>query len=228
MSDKLTKTAIDQTVIETIEDFLGCATPDAWCEFAANNVQTLLVDHAHCEKKAASSAMHLIYHYPQNYDLVHKMSRLAREELRHMEQVLKIMRARGIVFKPIAPSRYAGEFRKLVRTFEPARLVDLLIIGAFIEARSCERFYRLLPLLDDELKAFYASLLRSEGRHFQDYLKLADTVAKNSGDDRLSPTAMQDRIAQFAKVEQQLIATPDEQFRFHSGIPACATHAAHA
>jgi tRNA-(ms[2]io[6]A)-hydroxylase len=94
-----------------------------------------------------------------DFEMMHKMSRLAREELRHYEQVMQLMQKRGIVYDQITPCRYAGELRKPVRTHEPARFIDTLIVGAIIEARSCERFAKLAPHLDEELQAFYLSLL---------------------------------------------------------------------
>jgi tRNA-(ms[2]io[6]A)-hydroxylase len=105
-------------------------------------------------------------------------------------------------------SRYAARLRDSVRKQDPDRVIDLLIIGAFIEARSCERFAKIAPLLDDELKDFYISLLKSESRHYQDYLKLASGYCKEGLDER---------VAFFREKEQELIEQPDEEFRFHSG-----------
>jgi tRNA-(ms[2]io[6]A)-hydroxylase len=169
----------------------------------------MLIDHANCEKKAASTALNLIYRYTDDFDLLNKMSRLAREEMRHFEQVIAIMKRRNIDYLPISASRYAAGLRELARNDEPGRLVDVLVIGAFIEARSCERFARLAPYLDDELETFYTSLLKSEGRHYQDYLGLAKKAAGGQSID--------ERIALFAEREQQLIEQPDTLFRFHSG-----------
>ncbi|APE29500.1 tRNA-(ms[2]io[6]A)-hydroxylase [Halomonas aestuarii] len=191
--------------------FLPCATPDAWVEWALANPELLLIDHAQCEKKAASTAMSLLYRYVDQPLLLTKMSQLAREELLHFEQVVKLMEARGIVYRHISASRYAEGLRRHVRGEEPGRLVDILIIGALIEARSCERFARLIPHLDDELAKFYRSLVKSEGRHFEDYLMLAR---------RLAPAPIDARIAFFTDREAELVTTPDTVFRFHSGVPA--------
>ncbi|MGI9282513.1 MAG: tRNA-(ms[2]io[6]A)-hydroxylase [Endozoicomonas sp.] len=163
------------------------------------------------EKKAASTALNLMYRYTEHFELLNKMSRLAREELRHFEQVLAIIKKRDIPYKPLSASRYAGVLRKHVRTWEPARMVDTLIIGAYIEARSCERFHKLAPYLDDELKKFYLSLLKSEGRHFKDYLALAEGISEES---------IEERVAFFAEVEREAVESVDEEFRFHSGVPA--------
>ena len=195
--------------ISAIQALLLCETPDRWIETALQNQEILLVDHANCEKKAASTALNLIYRYTDNFELLNKMSRLAREEMRHFEQVIAIMKRRNIAYQHISASRYAAGMRELARPNDPGKLVDMLVIGAFIEARSCERFARLAPYLDDELKAFYTSLLKSEGRHYQDYLKLAKKAAGDQGID--------DRIALFAECEQRLIEQPDTEFRFHSG-----------
>ncbi|WP_100642909.1 tRNA isopentenyl-2-thiomethyl-A-37 hydroxylase MiaE [Alteromonas facilis] len=142
-------------------------------------------------------------------ELIDKMVLLIKEELHHFQQVLEIMQARGIDYQTLTAARYAKGLMKHVRTHEPAKLVDTLICGAFIEARSCERFAKLAPHLDDELHKFYVSLLRSEARHFQDYLTLAEKVEGASIDAR---------VAFFAQCEAELIASPDEQFRFHSGV----------
>lgn len=197
------------TVLNEIENFLPCKTPDRWLENALENPDLLLIDHANCEKKAASTALNLIYRYVDNFDLLNKMSRLAREEMRHFEQVIAIMKRRGIEYQQITASRYAVQLRTLVRQNDPDRLVDILIVGALIEARSCERFARLAPFLDSELESFYLSLLKSEGRHYQDYLNLAKSKAAES--------EIQNRIDLFAKAEQALIEGHDSEFRFHSG-----------
>ncbi|WP_445157828.1 tRNA-(ms[2]io[6]A)-hydroxylase [Halomonas sp. E14] len=190
--------------------FLACPTPDAWVAWALDNPELLLIDHAQCEKKAASTAMSLLYRYVDQPLLLTKMSQLAREELLHFEQVVKLMEARGIAYRHLSASRYAEGLRRHLRPQEPERLVDILIIGAFIEARSCERFARLIPHLDDELAKFYRSLVKSEGRHYEDYIMLARHVAAEPIDDR---------VAFFAEREAELIVAPDEAFRFHSGVP---------
>jgi len=149
---------------------------------------------------------------PYSQDLIDKMVLLIKEELHHFYQVLEIMVNRDIPFDGITAGRYAKGMMKHVTTYEPNALIDKLIIGAYIEARSCERFAKLAPHLDDDLNKFYVSLLRSEARHYQDYLALAQQVAGEEGD-------ICDRVAYFAKVEAQLISTPDEDFKFHSGVP---------
>ncbi|HCW89705.1 MAG TPA: tRNA-(ms[2]io[6]A)-hydroxylase [Marinobacter sp.] len=194
--------------LQEIHDFLPCRTPAAWIDNALANQGLMLIDHAHCEKKAASTALSLMYRYVDNTDLLNRMSRLAREELRHFEQVLAIMKKRAVDYCHLTPARYAAGLRKLVRGEDPARLVDVLIVGAIIEARSCERFAALAPYLDDQLADFYNSLLKSEARHYQDYLQLAEQA--NGG-------PVNDRVAEFMAVERELIESPDGEFRFHSG-----------
>ncbi|GAB1257387.1 tRNA isopentenyl-2-thiomethyl-A-37 hydroxylase MiaE [Aurantivibrio plasticivorans] len=194
--------------LSAIHQFLRCETPDQWVQNALANPDVLLIDHANCEKKAASTALHLMYRYVDNMDLLNKMSRLAREELRHFEQVIAIMEARGIPYRQITAARYAAHLHKMVATHEPQKLIDTLIIGAIIEARSCERFAKLAPFLDAELEKFYLSLLKSESRHFKDYLDLAQQASSID----ISP-----RVDEFLDKERSLIESADTEFRFHSG-----------
>ena len=198
-------------MMQAINDFLLCPTPDEWIVAALEHPELLLIDHANCEKKAASTALNLIYRYVDNFELLHKMSRLAREELRHFEQVIAIIEKRGIVYTQEPASRYAAELRKPIRTHEPAKLIDTLIVGGIIEARSCERFAKLAPYLDEELQRFYLSLLKSEARHFEDYLGLAQK-ASNGVD-------ISSRIQVFLELDRELVNSEDECFRFHSGVP---------
>ncbi|MDD7805289.1 MAG: tRNA-(ms[2]io[6]A)-hydroxylase [Endozoicomonas sp. (ex Botrylloides leachii)] len=191
-------------------DFLLCRTPKRWLEEALKQPDILLIDHANCEKKAAATALNLMFKYIENTELLNKMSRLAREELRHFEQVLALMNKRGIKYRYVSASRYAASLFAVARTNEPDKLVDTLIIGAFIEARSCERFHALAPYLDAELQAFYCSLLKSESRHFKDYLTLAKQANGASVDARVSF---------FAEQERHAIESADTTFRFHSGVP---------
>ena len=197
------------SALDEINAFLPCPTPDRWVENALENQSLMLIDHANCEKKAASTALSLINRYTDNFDLLNKMSRLAREEMRHFEQVIALMKRRKVAYVHVSASRYAAGLRDMARNKDPHKLVDILIIGAFIEARSCERFAKLAPYLDEELEAFYRSLLKSEARHYQDYLRLAKTLA---GD-----VSIDDRIAEIAQREGELVEQPDTEFRFHSG-----------
>ena len=202
------------SLIPEIDAFLGCPTPDAWIEAALADQETLLIDHKNCEFKAASTALSLIAKYNTHLDLINMMSRLAREELVHHEQVMRLMKKRKIELRQLSAGRYASALRKVVRNHEPVKLVDTLVVGAFIEARSCERFEALVPHLDEELGKFYFGLLKSEARHFQGYLKLAYQY----GDAK----DIAQVIERVRAAEQELIESPDVEFRFHSGVPAAS------
>lgn len=193
---------------------LAAPTAAAWVDAACVHWRELLVDHANCEKKAASSALALIFAYPEDQELCGALSRLAREELRHFEQVQQLMCRLQVRFERQRPSRYAAGLRAAVRAHEPARKLDLMLAGALIEARSCERFALLAPRLPPPLGAFYAGLQHAEARHFELYLRLAQR-AGGAGD----ATALQSRLRALATVEAELIGASDEQLRFHSGPP---------
>lgn len=195
-----------------IHAFLGCRTPDAWVQAALADQEVMLIDHKNCEFKAASTALSLMAKYGTLVDLINAMSRLAREELVHHEQVMRIMKRRKIELRPISAARYASGLRAVVRNHEPCKLIDTLVVGAFIEARSCERFEALVPHLDEELAKFYGGLLNSEARHFQNYLKLAYQYGNEKD--------VNETIERVRLVEQQLIESPDTEFRFHSGVPS--------
>ena len=194
-----------------INKFLFCSTPSSWLEAAKQNIPTLLIDHANCEKKAASTALNLMYRYVDKPKVLLQMSKLAREELRHFEQVVTLINKRNLDYTQLSSSRYAGELRKSVRTFEPARLLDTLIVSAIVEARSCERFASLAPLLEDDLSRFYSELLKSEERHFRVYLDLAETISEDF--------PLKKRIEFFLEEDCRLIQSEDADFRFHSGVP---------
>ncbi|WP_195707048.1 tRNA isopentenyl-2-thiomethyl-A-37 hydroxylase MiaE [Vibrio metoecus] len=249
-----------QQLLEPINHFLLCPTPDSWIAEARKpeNLRILLLDHLLCELKAGQSAMFLIRKYavdkdsevslldwlkpyedfayrkigdigslkgksqiskaiiaksdsPYSQDLIDKMVLLIKEELHHFYQVLEIMQARNIDYESIPASRYAKTLLSHMKTHEPQTLIDKLIVGAYIEARSCERFAKLAPYLDEEMAKFYISLLRSEARHYQDYLQLAEQIA---GHDNA------ERVAYFGRIEAELISSPDCDFKFHSGVPS--------
>ncbi|MGX1126071.1 tRNA-(ms[2]io[6]A)-hydroxylase [Pseudomonas sp. HLS-6 TE3448] len=199
-------------LIPEIDAFLACRTPDAWVEAALADQETMLIDHKNCEFKAASTAMSLMAKYNTHIDLINMMSRLAREELVHHEQVLRLMKRRKIALRPVSAGRYASGLRAVVRNHEPVKLVDTLVVGAFIEARSCERFAAVVPHLDEELGKFYNGLLKSEARHFQGYLKLAYQYGEEADVDRA--------VEKVRAAEAELITAPDNEFRFHSGVPS--------
>ena len=204
--------------MQPVLGFLGCETPQAWLDEALNNLELLMQDHANCEKKAAGTAMNLMFRYSFFTDLQVKLAQLVREEMLHYEQVLELMTKRGQAWQALSAGRYAAILRKEIRTYEPEALIDVLIIGAFVEARSCERFYALAALVDEELGRYYRYLLKSESRHFEDYLALALQMAQKSK--MKDPEEdIQQRIAHIREVEKQLILSIDDTFRFHSGVP---------
>lgn len=198
-------------LLPEIAQLLGCKTPESWLQAALADLETLLLDHKNCEFKAASTALSLMAKYNTHVDLINLMSRLAREELVHHEQVMRLLKRRKIALRPLSAGRYASGLRAQVRTHEPVKLVDTLVVGAFIEARSCERFEALVPHLDAELGTFYFGLLKSEARHFQGYLRLAYQYGEAADVER--------SIERVREAERELIESPDVELRFHSGVP---------
>ena len=194
-----------------IYNFLGARTSQNWVDKALLNLPLIIQDHANCEKKAAGTAMNLIFRYEFSYELQRKLAQLIREEMLHYEQVLGIMHERDQQWEYLSAGRYAKGMLKHKKTHEPAAMVDVLIIGAFIEARSCERFAALAEVIDDvRLAKYYRYLLKSESRHFEDYLALAQSLST----DDIDP-----RVTFFREVEAELISSPDDELRFHSGEP---------
>ena len=218
--DKLTVSRAEQIVPPAIFNFLKTETPDLWLEKAIQSLPVLLIDHANCEKKAASTALRLMFRYSEEPELCYRMSRLAREELRHYEQVLKLIQERDIELVSLIPSRYAATLMQCVSKEEPQRIIEILIVGGIIEARSCERFARLIPYLEVagevKLAKFYSGLLASEARHFKHYLELA----KNYSLEKYSQHEFELRVEFFLSKEKELIESSDPDFNFHSGVPA--------
>ena len=194
-----------------MNDVLLAPTPQRWFEVACERWRELLVDHANCEKKAASTALSLIFTYADDLQLTDRLSRLAREELRHFEQVQKMMQELSVPFVRLSPARYADGLRAATRRSDPGRLTDLLLCGALIEARSHERFVGLAPRLKAPLSEFYRGLAASEARHFGVYLRLAEQ--------RAGQQDWRARLRHLAEVEANLATSPDSQLRFHSGLP---------
>jgi tRNA 2-(methylsulfanyl)-N6-isopentenyladenosine37 hydroxylase len=190
-------------------EMLLAPTPDAWVQAAAGHWRELLNDHAQCEKKAASTALALMFTYPEDRRLASTLSRLAREELRHFEQVQKLMITLQVPFERQRPGRYASGLRTALRTHDPGRKLDLLLVGALIEARSCERFRLLAPRLPAAVSGFYAQLAHSEARHFEQYVGLAQEASPE----------WRERLRELAEHEARLATAPDGQLRFHSGPP---------
>jgi tRNA 2-(methylsulfanyl)-N6-isopentenyladenosine37 hydroxylase len=188
---------------------LASETTPAWTRRALANLPALLVDHAHCEKKAASTAVSLLFRYPERRALLPALSALAREELAHFEQVLRLLERRGIDYGRLTPSPYASDLLAAVRPDEPARLLDTLLCLALIEARSCERMKLLADAVDDaELADFYRGLLASEARHHQAYVDLAATV--------VAPAEARERLRELAVHEAAVIAAAPPLPRMHT------------
>jgi tRNA-(ms[2]io[6]A)-hydroxylase len=188
---------------------LAAPTAPTWTDRVLAALPELLLDHAHCEKKAAGTAIQLIFRYPQ-HDFLHvPLSALAREELSHFEQVLALMAARGVAFGRQRPSPYAGRLKQAVRTGEPAQLIDTLLCCALIEARSCERFSLLADAVDDpELARFYRGLLACEARHHRSYVELAGRLA--------APDALRARLSELAAHEAEILADAPAWSRMHT------------
>jgi tRNA-(ms[2]io[6]A)-hydroxylase len=211
VSDRRESVAAARFSRATGQTILKAATPGAWVDAAVADLPTLLIDHANCEKKAASTAMALIFAYPEDRSLAVALSRLAREELKHFEQVERLMKKLDVPHQRLKPGRYASELRKLVRTHEPKRKLDLMIVHALIEARSCERFRLLSKHLPMQVRELYAQLERSEARHFELYLDFAEREFE--GEEIAS------RLEIIAAREGELATSPDQELRFHSGPP---------
>lgn len=194
------------------EVILAAPTPPEWVEAAVRYWPQLLLDHANCEKKAASTALALMFAYPEEEAMCLALSRLAREELRHFEQVTRLMRRLNVPFRRLKPGRYAAALRAALATSEPQRRQDLMLLGALIEARSCERFRLLAPRLPEPVGSFYADLARSEARHHELYLGLAQTSPASA-----TAGSWQQRLVELAAIEAEQITRPDTELRFHSG-----------
>jgi tRNA-(ms[2]io[6]A)-hydroxylase len=185
---------------------------EAWVRAACADLPTLLVDHAHCEKRAASTAVRYLFRYPDWPALVGAMSRLAREELVHFERVLKECEARGVPFRGLPSANYAAALFALVRSDDArARKVDEMLACALIEARSHERFERLqaaMPAEEARLARFYAELAEAEARHGELYVELAVEAA--GGD-------VSARLAELSAAEGEIVARAGQPLRMHSG-----------
>ena len=195
-------------IIREVSEFLILPTPLNWIQNAAENIDLLLIDHANCEKKAASTAIALLYRYVGEPSLLQQLSKLAREELRHFEQVVSVIESRQIEYVQISASRYASTLHELIRREEPHRLIDTLLVCAVVEARSCERFGCLIGNVEPKLSDFYEKLLLSEERHFRTYLDLARHYGPNEADERLPV---------FLAADNNSISSFEKEFRFHSG-----------
>ena len=190
---------------------LNLATPTdpSWVQRALADLDEVLIDHAHCEKKAASTAVGLLFRYPERRELLEPLAALAREELAHFTEVLRHLDRLGIAYRRLRPSPYAGRLLEAVRDEEPERLIDTLLCLALIEARSCERMKLLAGALDDPgLRTLYSGLLASEARHHQIYVDLACAV---DAADRVRT-----RLLELSEHESRVIGTPAFMTRMHA------------
>lgn len=188
---------------------LKSSTAPWWLDSVETHLDEVLLDHAHCEKKAAGTAMNLIFAYVDRVELVRALSDIVNEELDHFRQVLDLLQGRGIRFRRLSPSGYGRQLNDRARKLEPGRAVDRLLVAGLIEARSCERFALLKDRLrDGELAAFYASLFESEARHHATYVRLAMLFD--------SPGAVHARLDELSAAEAEIIDRGDPLVRMHS------------
>ncbi|MDG2308495.1 MAG: tRNA-(ms[2]io[6]A)-hydroxylase [Candidatus Binatia bacterium] len=188
---------------------LAKPTDPGWISRALVGLDEVLIDHAHCEKKAASTAVSLLFRYPERRALLEPLSQLAREELEHFELVLSHLDRLGIKFYRQLPSPYAGELMKAIRPNEPERAVDVLLCLSLIEARSCERMKLLADALEEPaLKELYTGLLASEARHHQTYVDLARVIEPD--------IEIRGRLRELAEYEAEVLAASPEMPRMHA------------
>src|SRR5436190_17208649 len=188
---------------------LKTTSSQRWLDQVSANLPDLLIDHAHCEKKAAGTAMNLLFAYVENAELCRAMTEIVQEELSHFHLVLDLLARRGIRFRRLKPGRYGDRLHALVSKLEPQRAVDRLLVAALIEARSCERFGLLRDHLpDSELAAFFGGLFESEARHHSTYVRLAKEFAPEA--------RVKERLEELAAEEARIITVGDTAPRMHS------------
>jgi tRNA-(ms[2]io[6]A)-hydroxylase len=188
---------------------LASCTSEEWLAVVTENLDTLLLDHAHCEKKAASTVVGLIFRYPEYHEIMAELSEVAREELRHFEMLLKLLEERGIAYEALPPSPYAKNLTRSIRSAEPQQFLDRLLCCSLIEARSCERMKLLSESLDDpDLRNFYSKLLVSEARHHNLYVEIAEKYFDRD--------EVRRRLAELALVEAEIVGKGSAEPRMHS------------
>jgi len=188
---------------------LQSASDARWLAQVDAHLDEILIDHAHCEKKAAGVAMNLLFSYVDHAPLARAMTEIVNEELSHFHLVLDLLERRGIRFRKLSPSSYGQRLHAVVRKEEPAKAIDRLLVAGLIEARSCERFAVLRDhVADAELREFYGSLFESEARHHATYVRLACDVAPEE--------TVRERLHWLAAQEAAIIAQGDPVARMHS------------
>ncbi|WP_448598632.1 tRNA isopentenyl-2-thiomethyl-A-37 hydroxylase MiaE [Thermoleptolyngbya sp.] len=194
--------------VKTIK-FLKEPTSAAWVEQAIAHLDTILLDHSHCERKAAGVALNLMFRYPSSAKLVRSLTAIAQEELEHFERVNQWLDRRGVALAPLTAPPYGAGLSSQIRRQEPHRMLDSLLVSALIEARSHERLGLLAQHCPDaELAQFYRGLMVSEARHYGAYWTLAATY--------FDPDTVNQRLAELAAVESELLATLHPEPRIHS------------
>ncbi len=189
--------------------FLQQPTSEAWTNQAIANLETILLDHSHCERKAAGVALNLMFRYPSSAKLVRMLTAIAQEELEHFEQVNQILERRGISLAPLAAPPYGASLNKQIRREEPHRMLDALLVSGLIEARSHERLGLLAQhCQDQELARFYRALMASEARHYGVYWTLADTYFERS--------QITKRLEELGAIESEILSTLHPEPRIHS------------
>jgi tRNA-(ms[2]io[6]A)-hydroxylase len=193
---------------------LESGASERWLAEVDRGLDEILIDHAHCEKKAAGTAMNLLFAYVDQVELAREMTEIVREELEHFHLVLDLLERRGIPFRKLSPSGYGRKLNDLVRRQEPWKAVDRLLVAGIIEARSCERFDLLArrfasgPSCDPALAAFYGGLFESEARHHATYVRLARLFAPEA--------AVRERLRELAAAEAGILAEGEPLPRMHS------------
>lgn len=184
-------------------------TSERWLKQVDDHLDEILIDHAHCEMKAAGTALNLIFAYVENIELCQEMTRIVNEELEHFHLVLELLSERSIRFRRLKPSGYGRQLNELARNQEPGRAIDRLLVAGLIEARSCERFHVLARhVADQRLAEFYQSLFESEARHHTTYTRLATHYAAEAD--------VFARLDELAKLEAKIVDAGDPLPRMHS------------
>ncbi len=189
---------------------LKSETDATWFKQVDEDLPAILIDHAHCEKKAAGTALNLIFAYVEDEELCREMTEIVNEELEHFHMVLDLLKRRDISFCRLTPSTYGRKLNDLVRKQEPERAIDRLLVAGLIEARSCERFHKLAEHVssDEELSGFYHSLFESEARHHTTYTRLATHFAPQD--------VVFKRLDELAELEAEILASSEDPPRMHS------------
>jgi len=191
---------------------LQSTSTQRWLAQVESCLDEILIDHAHCERKAATTALNLLNSYTEDVELGREMTTIVEEELEHYWMVLKLLEDRGIPFRRLQPGPYGKKLNILISSREPDRAVDRLLVAGLIEARSCERFNLLRQHFrgrDDVLADFYEGLFESEARHHSTYVRLAENFCGNR-------SLVRERLQWLSGEESRIIDEGSELARMHS------------